>query len=89
MSAIERIGYQLTRSGCRFIVHGIRECHMVGGIYLIWEIPIEGVLGRLPGIQEVKANYKTQNVLLKLDPQKLTVQAIKEKLQELGYTTAK
>ena len=52
------------------------------------EARIQNVLSKLPGIQEVKANYKTQNILLKLDPQKLTVQAVKEKLEELGYTTA-
>ena len=52
------------------------------------EARIQNVLSKLPGIQEVNANYKTQNVQLKLDPQKLTVQAVKEKLEELGYTTA-
>ena len=29
----------LARSGCRFIVRGIPQGHIVGGIYLIWEIP--------------------------------------------------
>ncbi len=51
------------------------------------EARIQNVLSKLPGIQEVKANYKTQNVLLKLDPQKLTVQTVQEKLDELGYST--
>ncbi|MCH8296794.1 MAG: heavy-metal-associated domain-containing protein [Chloroflexi bacterium] len=51
------------------------------------EARIQNVLLKLPGIQEVKANYKTQNVLLQLDPQKLTVQAVKEKLEDLGYST--
>ena len=52
------------------------------------ELRIQNVLSKLPGIQGVKTNYKTQHVLFKLDPQKLTVQAVKEKLEELGYTTA-
>lgn len=52
------------------------------------ELRIQNVLSKLPGIQGVKADFKTQSVLLKLDPQKLTVQAVKEKLEELGYTTA-
>ena len=30
---------QLTPSGCRFIVRGIPQRHMVGGISVIWEIP--------------------------------------------------
>ena len=51
------------------------------------EARIQSVLLKLPGVQEVKANYKTQNVLLQLDPQKLTVQAVKEKLEDLGYNT--
>ncbi|MCH8987280.1 MAG: heavy-metal-associated domain-containing protein [Chloroflexi bacterium] len=51
------------------------------------EARIQSVLLKLPGVQEVKANYKTQNVLLQLDPQKLTVQAVKEKLKDLGYST--
>ena len=51
------------------------------------EARIQSVLSKLPGVQSVKANYKTQNILLKLDPQKLTVQAVKEKLEELGYST--
>lgn len=51
------------------------------------EARIQNVLSKLPGIQEVKANYKTQNILLKLDRQKLTVKRVKEKLEELGYST--
>ena len=51
------------------------------------EARIQSVLSKLPGIQEVKANHKSQSVLLTLDPQKLTVQAVKEKLEELGYST--
>ena len=52
------------------------------------EARIQNVLSGLPGIEEVKADYKTQNVRLKLDPQKLTAQAVREKLEELGYRTA-
>ena len=50
------------------------------------EARIQNVLSKLPGIQEVKADYKTQRILLKLDPQKLNLQAVKEKLEELGYS---
>jgi copper chaperone CopZ len=51
------------------------------------ETRIQNVLSKLPGVQEVKANYKSQSVLLKLGPQKLSLQAVKEKLGELGYST--
>ena len=51
------------------------------------EARIQNVLSKLPGVQEVKADYKTQSVLLKLDPQKLNRQAVKEKLEELGYSS--
>ena len=36
--ATERIGRHLTGSGYRFVVPGIPQGHMVGGISLIWEI---------------------------------------------------
>ena len=52
------------------------------------EARIQSVLSKLQGVHSVKANYKTQSILIKLDPQKLTVQAVKEKLEELGYSTA-
>ena len=51
------------------------------------ETRIQKVLSKLPGIQEVHADHKAQNILLKFDPRKLTVQAVKEKLEELGYST--
>ena len=50
------------------------------------EARIQNVLSKLPGVQEVKANHKSQSVLLKFDPRNLTVQAVKEKLEELGYS---
>ena len=40
---------RLTRLGCHFIVRSISQGHMVGGIYLIWEIRENFILATCPG----------------------------------------
>lgn len=53
------------------------------------ETRVRNVLSRTPGVKEVKASQKTQKVQLTLDPEKVSVQQIREKLQDLGYKTAR
>ena len=52
------------------------------------ETRIQSVLARVPGVSEVKANSKTQSIQLTLDPEKVSVQEVREKLEDLGYRTA-
>ena len=52
------------------------------------ETRIQSVLGKIPGIKEVKANQKTQKVELSLDPDVVSLQDIKEKLEDLGCNVA-
>lgn len=53
------------------------------------ETRVRNVLSRTPGVKEVEASQKTQKVQLTLDPEKVSVQQIREKLQDLGYKTAR
>jgi len=52
------------------------------------ETRIQNVLAKVPGVREVKARHKTQKVDLLLDPEVVTVQHIRETLEDLGYNTA-
>ncbi len=51
------------------------------------EARIQSVLARMPGVQEVDADYKTQKIHLTLDSASVSVQDVKEKLEDLGYST--
>ena len=51
------------------------------------EARIQSVLARMPGVEEVKADHKTQKIQLTLDSASVSVQDVKEKLEDLGYTT--
>ena len=51
------------------------------------EARIQSVLARVPGVEEVKASHQTQVVRLTLDPGKVSVQEVREKLEDLGYKT--
>jgi len=46
------------------------------------------VLGRLSGVENAKADHKTQRVRLTVDVDEISAQEVKEKLEELGYRTA-
>ncbi|MEE9198547.1 MAG: heavy metal-associated domain-containing protein [Dehalococcoidia bacterium] len=52
------------------------------------EARIRSVLSRVPGVEQVKASQKTQKVELALDPEVVSVQDIKERLEDLGYDVA-
>ncbi|MFQ5933741.1 MAG: heavy-metal-associated domain-containing protein [Dehalococcoidia bacterium] len=52
------------------------------------ESRIQSVLAKVPGVEQVKASQKTQKVELTLDLEVISVQGIKEKLEDLGYNTA-
>jgi len=52
------------------------------------ESRIRGVLGKLPGVQKVKASHKTQKIVLELDQEKTPLRDVLAKLQFLGYTVA-
>lgn len=51
------------------------------------EARIQSVLTRMPGVQEARANHKTQKVDLTLDPASVSLQEVKDKLEDLGYAT--
>jgi copper chaperone CopZ len=51
------------------------------------EARIQGLLARMPGVQEVKADHRTQKVRLTLDSGSVSIQEVKEKLEDLGYRT--
>ena len=52
------------------------------------EARIQSILARVPGIQEAKANYKTQKVRLIMDLESVSIQQVNDKLENLGYRTA-
>ncbi len=49
------------------------------------EARIQSVLARMPGVQEVKADHKTQKIRLTLDSASVSVQEVVEKLEDLRY----
>ena len=53
------------------------------------EATIERFVSHLPGIEQVKASEKTQLVTVTFDPQQLAVDQVRDKLDELGYTTVR
>ncbi len=46
------------------------------------------MLGRLSGVENAKADHKSQRVRLTVDVDEISVQEVREKLDELGYRTA-
>ena len=51
------------------------------------EARIQSVLTRMPGVQDVKADHKTQKISLTLGSEGVSIQDLKEKLEDLGYST--
>ena len=43
------------------------------------------MLGRLPGVINVNADYKTQLVSLTLDTEKMPLDAVKQQMESAGY----
>ena len=52
------------------------------------EARIVGLLKKLPGVTEVKADHKTQLVRVTLDSQETSRADVRAKLEDLGYRTA-
>lgn len=53
------------------------------------EARIQSVLAKVPGVQQVKADHKTQLVRLTLEPETVSVEGVREKLEDMGYETAR
>jgi copper chaperone CopZ len=52
------------------------------------ESRIQGALGKMPGVQKVKASRKTQKIALTLDQEKTPLRDVLAKLEFLGYSVA-
>lgn len=59
-----------------------RGVHCVG-----CETRIQSVLARMRGVQDVEADHKTQEIRLSLDPDIVSIQEVKDQLEDLGYRT--
>ncbi len=62
------------------IVTGERKIHCVG-----CEERIGNALRRLPGIQAVQASADTQKVVVTFDPDTVSADQVRAKLEQLGY----
>ena len=50
---------------------------------------IEGAVGELPGVNNVKVDIPTKTVHIDYNPQQVTLTKIEEVLDDVGYTVAK
>ncbi len=50
---------------------------------------IEGAVGKMAGVQNVKVDIPTKTVHVDYDPKQVTVDKIEEVLDDVGYTVAK
>lgn len=50
---------------------------------------INGALKEVPGIETVNTDIPTKTVLLRYDPNQVTMPKIEEVLDDIGYTVAK
>lgn len=50
---------------------------------------IEGAVGEMPGVKNVKVDIPTKKVYIDYDPQQVTVEKIEEVLDDVGYTVMK
>ncbi len=50
---------------------------------------IEGAVGKLAGVSNVKVDIPTKTVHVTYDPQEVTLPKIEEALDDIGYTVAK
>ena len=51
------------------------------------EARIQSILVRMPGVQGAKVSHKTQKVDLTIDSGSVSIQEVKDKLEDLGYNT--
>ncbi len=63
-----------------FIVTGEQKIHCAG-----CEERIGNALRRLPGIQDVRASGDTQKVVVTFDPDTVSADQVRAKLEQLGY----
>ncbi len=49
------------------------------------ESRIEGALGRLGGVREVKADHRTQRVSVRVDPGAVSARRVLERLARIGF----
>ena len=50
---------------------------------------IEGAVGKVEGVNNVKVDIPTKTIRLTYDPQKVSLTKIEEVLDDVGYTIAK
>ncbi len=50
---------------------------------------IEGAVGKMEGVNNVKVDIPTKTIRLTYDPQKVSLTKIEEVLDDVGYTIAK
>ncbi len=50
---------------------------------------IEGAVGEVEGVQQVKVDIPTKTVHVEYDPQQVTLAKIEEVMDDVGYTVAK
>ena len=65
------------------VVRGEQTIHCVG-----CQTRIETVLARMPGVTDAEASHRDQTVRISLNSEIVTVQQVREKLEQLGYETA-
>ena len=46
---------------------------------------IDNALRRLPGVEDVRASYRTQRVAVTIDPADVEPEQVRAKLEQLGY----
>jgi P-type Cu+ transporter len=63
-----------------FVVTGEDRMHCAG-----CEQRVSNALRRLPGVQDVRANAATQQVLVTIDPAQVGSEQVRAKLEQLGY----
>ncbi len=66
-----------------FQVIGDEKIHCSG-----CETRIGFALRRLPGVREVRASTESQRIAVAIDPEELSVEQVRARLQELGYEVA-
>ena len=50
---------------------------------------IQGALGEIPGVETVNTDIPTKTVLLRYDPDQVSLAKVEEVLDDIGYTVAK
>jgi copper chaperone CopZ len=64
------------------IVQGDLTIHCAG-----CEARAENVVSRIPGVRDAKASHRDQTLRVALDPAEASVEAVQEKLAQIGYAT--